>query len=413
MSNPVLLVTLLVAVMLQQDELQADERLANQRKIETLLDRFSGSDKATPFCLGHYRKSAYAVAIFDTNGFVRVVVGGNRRGQIYTLKLDTVNPPGLHLEDLDGDGRAELFVCTSVVEAYRLTDDGLQKFWTSDRELVSRPPPRVVLADVNLDGLRDVLVLNFKHLEPKNTTQCLYSYLQTDDASLTLRPSGSLTFTDHMGNHMTYGIAVGNFYGDARPEIVIGNEGGVLWNVEFENGTLATKHTWKVPLGAAIWTGLAAGNLTDDKSDELLIGTEGGDIFAYRLSAAEGPKQLASKHAGKYACFVGATDLDGDDKDEFVLARGYLGSVFVSEQGTKERQTERDVVCEVYKMEPRGIDGYEFDRVLIKQAEGIRRPHLVLHDLNRDGVKDIMLYPVSFTGPRIQFVDSKLTSGDN
>ncbi len=377
------------------------EEPVRQKKIRTLIEHFSAGDEPTRFCLGHYRAAEYAVAIYDKKKkVVRVFIGGEKRGRTYSVKVDGKDPPGLHLEDFDGDGRAELFVCTSVVEGFRLTEDGLQNFWTSDGDLVSRPPPRVVLADLNLDGRRDVIVSNYKHVEPIRDSQCLYVYLQTDGGDAPLRRSAALTFTDELGNHCAYGIAVGNFYGDDTPEIVVGNHtDGQLWQVEFTNGALTVRHTWKAPSGGAIWDGLAAGDLTGDSLDELLIGTEGGDIFVYSLSREKPSKLLASKHAGKFASFVEATNFGGEEKDEFVLVRGFLGS---------NGLTEDDVVLEIYRMDHGVGDRFELHRVLQKKAEGFRRPHLMLHDLDRDGVDNIILYNVGGEPRRIQILKPKL-----
>ncbi len=399
MLNPLPFIALLIAGISPQEVANPAERSVNQQKIVTLVEKFSGSGEATRFCLGHYDSSAYAVAVCDQKNVVRVIIGRNGRGRIYTLDVKGKDTPGLLLEDLDGDGRSELFVSTSVVEGYQLTDGGLRKFWTSDGKLTSRPAPKVAVADLNGDGRRDVAVLSYKSKKLAVPSESLYVYLQTENAASSLKRSGSLTFTDEHGYHSTAGIAVGNFCGDAQPEIVIGNSNGFLWQLELKDGVPQVRHEWKVPSGGAVGSALAAGNLIGDSYNELLVGTNGGDIFVYRLSEEHEPKRLASRETGRLAYGVGAADVDGDGLQEFVLARGTLGYAGM---------TEHDVVWEVYKVDHNITDKYTLERVFRKKADDFIAPRLMLHDLNRDNVNDIVLYTAFGKGKRLEFVKPEL-----
>lgn len=388
--NIVTLLAIVTSLALPQTGLCQDNGKSIPVQLPLVLKKFVLEDEPMAFCLGRHKGADIAMVACDVEGRLKVAFSQAGRGKMYEADLKLETKPTLLLSDLDGDGLAEILVCEKTLHVYTITENGLQKLWTSDESFGFEPAPHLAPVDFDKDGRIDIAVLNYKKREEGEDTQSLYIYLNRPDVESPFVPSGSITLTDPSGFHSTSGIAIGDFFGDDSHEIVIGNSNGWLWLLEYKNETPVVTTRWKVKSGGAIGTGLAAGNLDTQSKDELLVGTNGGDIFVYKFAAEGQPEVTAQAHAGRLAYGVKSGDIDGDGQDEFLLARGALGVA---------QMTIRDVVTEVWK-----LDEGKLSLAWRRQARGFSKPGLMVHDLDRDGTNDLVIYSPHGEGKLIEVV---------
>lgn len=360
-----------------------------------VFKKFILEDEATAFCIGSHKGADSALAACDAAGIMKVALSQAGRGKMFTVDLDLETRPGLMMADLNGDGLAEVLVSANSLRVFSITPAGLKLVWKSKETYGADPPPRLALADFDEDGDVDIALLNYKTREEGGGTKSLYVYRNQGRAKMNFGLSGSITLTDSSGFHSTSGIAVGDFFGDQRQELVIGNSNGWLWLLEVKDGTPEVTTHWKVKSGGAIGGGLATGSFDADPKKELLVGTNGGDIFVYKFSSDGQPEVTAGAHAGRLAYGVQAGDIDGDGRDEFLLARGLLGYA---------KMTIHDVVTEVWKLE-----GNKLTMVWKRRALGFPWHALMLQDIDRDGANDLVIYSPLGEGKLIEVIKPDLT----
>jgi hypothetical protein len=363
--------------------------------ISRILERFSGGGDATPFSLGFYKDAEFLVAVADDTHTTHVAIGQTGGGRIHTVETPFEKRPALLLDDLDGDGNCELFVCSERVQAFQILQDELRLMWTSDDVFELHESAQMMLADLDQDGDKDLAVLNYKDKDNAAPTKSLYLYRNDGGDTPFISEANSVTLTDELGFHSNGAMAIADFYSDSQLEIIVGNDNGSLWLIDVQNVAPVVNKTWKVPSGGAIGPALASGNLAGDERKELLVGTNGGDIFVFQITEDAEPKCLATKHTGRMAYGVGAMDVDGDGEEEFIHTRGYQGYA---------EMTQHDVVMEIYKLDHNIIDRYSLERLWIRNAEGFVAPRLRVQDVNNDGRKDMVVFTAFGSGRRVEFV---------
>lgn len=360
-------------------------------KLPLLVRRFVTSE-ATAFAVGPHKGANYLLAALDKENRLRVATSKGKKGKVLSAKLEIPKGANISLLDLDHDGASEILVRSDRLYIFSIQNEKLSLAWTSQESFNPEVAPKVQMGDFNQDGVSDIALLNYKDRNRAGDTKCLYLYLGVKD-DLKFRLSGSLTVTDKHGYHSTAELAVGDYVGDKTPDLVVANHNGFLWLVQINNEKPEVITQWKVPRGGAVG-GLTTGNLVPGGRPELLAGTNGGEIFVYGFSDEGKPKVVGEAMAGRLAYGVCASDIDGDDIDEFLLTRGQLGY---------NRMTESDVVAEVWKLQ-KG----ELKPVWRKPLLGFKYPALKVHDFDADGVKDLVVYSPYGEGTPIEVICPKL-----
>ena len=334
----------------------------------------------------------FAVAICDDQSRVSVSFGSGAHWRRLTVDVPYVRRTSLKLFDLDGDQKAELLVGSDRLEVYRIDDQKLTRVWVSDRLFGTSYPPKIDRGDFDGDGEMEIAVLNYKAREEDNVDSIVV-FSKESNSPIKLRTVDKLTLTDSFGLSGTSGLAIGDYVGDRRDEIAVGNDNGFLWLLGISEGKLAILGESKVPQGGAIGPGLASGNMDKDEKLELLVGTNGGQIFVCEFNDEGNAVWLRRKDTGgRLAYGVSAADLDGDGLDEFILSRGRQGYAGM---------TEKDVVVQIFKFND-GILREKWRRLTVDS------PRNILHDIDDDGDSEIITFSGYGTGDNVQVFHPEL-----
>jgi hypothetical protein len=318
------------------------------------------------------------VAVSDDTGKLYVSRGRGGQWRSRSVQLDISKRPRLRLVDLDGDGEYELIVVSKRLRIYS-TLDGIRQLWSSPELFDDVRPPAVEVLDFDQDGRKEIVVLNYKRRERPAEEASVFVFRQDTSSEVKQSLISTMTLQDEHDYHSTAGLAIGDFEGTGIPQLVVGNDNGFLWLIDFKEDRLELHHAWKVPSGGAVGSGLAAGDLDGRPGAELLVGTNGGDLFVFGFDRESVPKLQASAKAGRLAYGVTAGDFDGNGSTEFGLARGHAGYAGM---------TERDVVAEVWQLE-----GEKLERIW--QHETLDAPRAIVRDLDGDGRDEMIIYSLT------------------
>lgn len=363
---------------------------------------FTVGDHPKAFSFSLDNQTDYVLATWDESSGLQVTIPrGTVGGLGFKPRLDLA-PPRLLVADLDGDSKAEILVCSDKLRIFRVRADGLSLIWTSREMFDGNHSPNLGLCDFDDDGHLDIAVLD-SPTEKLTEKKSLYLYLNQNE-NLQFSLSGATLITDAKGFHSSYGLAIGDFSGDDRPDIVVGSSSSEwMWLFEIENGNPMVKQMWKAPSGGLIGPGLGIGNMVAGGKQELLVGTVEGDLFVYEFPAEGTPKVIAKATAGPLATSVQAADMDGDGLDEFLLARGLRGGVIPTKEGLV-KLAEKDVATEIWQLK----EG-QLTNIWRKEATGFSAPRLLLQDLDQDGTPEFVTYSLNGRGKAIEAFRPVLT----
>ncbi len=233
------------------------------------------------------------------------------------------------LGDIDGDGLPEMVISNngsnSISVFHNTSGGGLISFGPKvDYPTVpGTTPAGVQIADIDGDGKRDVIVLDFTvtRLEIfKNTTAAVGTPLISLAAGLTVTPAGGL-----LPNPQS--LIIADIDGDGVNDIVVGTKPGAAgWIQVFRN--LSTPGTFSVsaPYNFANTTqieGMAVGDFDGDGKPDLAVTNFGNlSVSAFRNTSVPGTPSLAAGctfPASTGVLYVAAGDLDGDGKSDLAV----------------------------------------------------------------------------------------------
>jgi hypothetical protein len=233
----------------------------------------------------------------------------------------------LAVGDFNGDGKPDLAVTNagdktvSVLLNTTPAGAGAASFAAQTTFATGTTPYTVAVADVNGDGRPDLVNANFGD----KTVSVLLN--------TTVAGAGTASFTAQqtfaVGTN-PFGVAVGDFNGDGRPDLAATNDGdktvSVLLNTTAAGAgtaSFAAQQTFAVGTGPF---GVAAADINGDCRPDLAVANSGGasvSVLLNTTAAGAGTASFAAQQTfavGSGAKGVAAADLDGDGRLDLAVA---------------------------------------------------------------------------------------------
>ncbi len=254
--------------------------------------------------------------------FRNTSVSGSITASSFASNIDftTANAPyGIAIGDIDGDGKLDLVVTssvTSVISILRNTSSpGSVSFAAKVDFTVGLSPMGVAIGDIDRDGKADIAVANSI----------------TNDLSVLRNTSspGSLlmdTKVDFSCANTPYAVAIGDIDGDEKPEVIIANKGSNSISV-FRNlssaGAISLAGKVDFTTGNAPLT-VAAGDIDGDTKADILTANFGSNnASVFRNTSSIGSISFASRSDFTLATQPGSavlTDYDGDGLADIIAS---------------------------------------------------------------------------------------------
>ncbi len=243
-------------------------------------------------------------------------------------------PTGISITDMNGDGKPDLVVIiynSSSVYVYRNTSTGGTISFASEVVIytgIGTEPRGIIVSDLDGDGKPDIAIANSAGpmgIFRNTTINGTLSFAQRQDVAAA---GGS-----------PYGIAVGDFDGDGKPDLALTNytfsPSFVILMAMFRNQSVPGKISFADKKDFIIGSNpksVSVGDFDGDGKADLAVANNGSNtVSVLRNTSAGGVISFASKidyptGAGPYSVSVG--DFDGDEKPDLAVANS--GSATVS-----------------------------------------------------------------------------------
>jgi VCBS repeat protein/List-Bact-rpt repeat protein len=274
---------------------------------------------------------------------------------------------GIASGDFNGDGKPDLITQNNTAATFsELLNNGDGTFRSNTEYLTGLGPVAIVTADFNGDGIPDVATANGACIDQDNC-------LPAQSVSVLLG-NGDGTFRAHadypVGNY-PQSLAVGDFNGDGRWDIVTSNHDDDTVSVLLGNGDGTFRTRVDYPTAPFPYS-VAVGDFNGDGKLDLAVATVGNSVISVLLGNGDGTFRAHVDYATACACVsVMAADLNGDNKLDLVATGP--GDPFISAGQVS---------------------------VLLGNGDGTFQPHVDYHvgrargvsvaDLNGDGKPDLV-----------------------
>jgi len=245
---------------------------------------------------------------------------------------------GMAVADLNGDGKADVVV--SNLAGPSSTGNGMLGLLLGNGDGTFKPvrsfgsggygATSVVIADLNGDGIPDVLVAN----------TCASSSDCTSGTVSVLLGKGNGAFkspvTYRSGGQVAVSIAVADVNGDGKLDLLVANQGGEsngdgLVSVFLGNGDGTFQAPATYDAGDSVTSSLAVADFNSDRKADLVVANSGHATVNVLLGNGDGTFQGAVVYGagGDIPAAVAVADLNGDGKRDIVVANWYSGTLAV------------------------------------------------------------------------------------
>jgi hypothetical protein len=314
------------------------------------------------------------------------------------------------LADVDGDGDLDAAVfCNGDATITLMLNDGAAHFSTADSLPIGTDVSRVELVDASGDGVLDVVA------QVQGSTATVLRADAPADV-----PTGDAWFNGAMKPRA---IDVALVDGDSLPDVVVATDNPALATLRGEPGGMQT--TPVVSTGYLMATDLAAGDLDGDALSDVVVAPDFGFVFTPYLQVGHGlgtgafdvPQSLSWTSTDAAAHQVQLLDLDGDGwrdiaalvtaKPASVVSFRNAGSGALAFDAAQTQAVGNDVRF----LAAGDLDGDGKDDVVLAEPAGSLQASAGLYALLGDGSG--VLQPGPFTDlPAVSYQPSGLALGD-
>jgi hypothetical protein len=237
------------------------------------------------------------------------VWNGNADGTFQSPKLYDGVDGALSAADFNGDGLPDLFLDSFGWSETILINKGGNSGFGSAVSYRSGVEPQLGVSsalgtDLDGDGRADIVV-NAPNL---TSVGVLLNHGQKLSAAQSYRTKGTLP----------RGMAVADFNNDGRPDIAVGDDGGITLFLQRPNGLYSTLEVPGIPAASQVLSGDFNG---DHNADLALTATGNAEVLLGNGDATFGAPKALPVHA--YEMAIG--DFDGDQKLDVAATIGPLG----------------------------------------------------------------------------------------
>jgi hypothetical protein len=238
--------------------------------------------------------------------------------------------------DFNGDGRPDLAVAdqfdNNVSVRLNTTPAGAAtaSFDAQRTFAAGYEPASVAVGDFNGDGRPDLAVAN----QGSSTVSVLLN--TTAAGSGTASFAAQHTFAAGVG---PYGLAVGDFNGDGRPDLAVANHNGntvsVLLNTTVAGAATASFAAQRTFAAGSKPAGVRVGDFNGDGRPDLAVANYNGNTVSVLLnttSAGSSPASFAAQNTfatGSGPFSVGVGDFNGDGRPDLAVVNTSVNSVSV------------------------------------------------------------------------------------
>ncbi len=228
-------------------------------------------------------------------------------------------PSSVAVGDFNGDGKPDLVVANNKSESAGtvsvLLGNGDGTFQWAVNYAVGDSPSSVVVGDFNGDGNADFVVVGGG---------------STDGYMRVLLGKGDGTFkaaVNYAAGESPSSVAVGDFNGDGKPDLVVVGGGTYPMGVFLNNGDGTFEQVWAYYSAAETATSVAVGDFNGDGKADLATVTINNNSGVGTVSILLGEGNGTFQAAGNYAAVgsaisVAVGDFNGDGKPDLAMAAG-------------------------------------------------------------------------------------------
>ena len=225
----------------------------------------------------------------------------------------TGGPHSIAVGDFNGDGKPDLLVASNNGTVTLLLGDGNGGFTAGWPLVAGDSLYSIVVADFNGDGNADVAVANFSY---QNGSVAVF--LGNGNGYLTAAPGSPFLVGADPDD-----LAVADFNGDGRPDLAVANFGSHNMTILLGDGGGGFTPTSGSPIAVGISPdAVAVGDFNGDGKEDLAIGDLQGGTVTVLLGDGTGGFTVASGspfNAGGFVSSIAVGDFNGDGKQDLAV----------------------------------------------------------------------------------------------
>ena len=279
------------------------------------------------------------------------------------------SPLGVSIADIDGDGKPDMATAdyeSNTVSIYKNVSRSGSILFNPRTEYSGSFPYRTLLRDFDGDAKPDLVVLNN---DPYSSTFSLFRNTSGN---------GNLSFStkvDYGTGYNPRSVATGDFDGDGKPDLVVGNEGANVSIYKNISAIGSVSFASKIELPTNGTTGVSVGDYNNDGLPDIAIIGPSDIVSVFKNTSRNGVISFDTKvnfQAGFSPLSIFSADVDGDSKLDICVSNGGNDNVSIFRNTSASGSIAFDPKVDY----PTGAD----------------RPYSVsINDMNGDGKPDIVV----------------------